>query len=368
MQYFSMLIKPISSGCNLDCKYCFYKDEARKRAIGHYGLMEKTTMVHIIDTVLDHFKNGQSQITFAFQGGEPTLAGIDYFKRFFQYVNDHKRSGQTIAFNIQTNGLTIDDAWIELFKQYHVLVGLSIDGYSSIHDKYRLTLTGEKTFATILDHYHQMVQANIDVNILTVITHNLAQHAKALYDFYQKEKMEYIQLIPCLPPLNEKSVYAFRPSDYPKFFGELFMAYLNGLNHGYRPSINTFDQWMVLTNGYAAGQCGSNGYCAMQYVTEADGSVYPCDFYCLDDYQIGNWSNQDPTSLMLDDQTKRFLNENTTPKMCNTCKYLSICHGQCKRQRVCFMDETTSYCGIHQFLDTYGPTIQKIAQRLFNAR
>ena len=363
MKYFSLLIKPTSAACNLNCRYCFYKDEARKRSIGNHGIMENQMVHTIVDRILNYF-NDETMLTIAFQGGEPTLAGIQWFDHFFEYVNNHKKAFHHIQYNIQTNGYTIDDRWIDLFKKHDVLVGISIDGYRAIHDRNRKTNDGKNTFDVILDHYHRLINAKVNVNVLTVVTHALAYHGKALYGFYQNEKMDYIQLIPCLPPLDETSVHAFKPTDYPRFFGDLWHCYIDGFNQGYRPYINLFDQWMAATNGIGAAQCGANGYCAMQYVTEADGSVYPCDFYCLDQYKIGSWSNHDPATLMLSDTTKTFLNENTLPSLCKHCAYVGFCHGQCKRQRVCFMDTTRGYCGIREFLDRYGSSIQQMGQHL----
>ena len=364
MKYFSTLIKPSSAACNLNCAYCFYKDEAKHRAIENHGIMSKTMVETMLDRIFDYFKDDQTMITFAFQGGEPTLAGIEWFNHFFDTVSTKRKPYHHIRYSIQTNGYIMDEKWIDLFKTNHVLVGLSIDGYGSNHDQYRIRNDGQTTFDTIINHYDLLIANHVDVNILTVITHDLASHANALYGFYQNYHMDYIQLIPCLPPYGKTSGYAFKPQDYPLFFGELWQCYIHGFNHGYRPYINWFDQWMSALIGLTPSQCGANGYCAMQYVTEADGSVYPCDFYCLDHYRIGSWSNHDPQSLMLSLTTKAFLKENTLPTLCKSCKYQSICHGQCKRQQVCFMDETTSYCGIRSFLDEYGSSMLEMAKYL----
>ena len=361
MKYFSLLIKPTSASCNLNCRYCFYKDEAKKRSVFNHGIMEYSMVETIMDRILNYF-NEQTMITIAFQGGEPTLAGLEWFNHFFDYVNTHKKDFHHLQYTLQTNGYTINDQWIELFKKHNILIGLSIDGYGQIHDRYRKSNDDRPTFDVILTNYHRLVQAKVNVNILTVITHDLAKHASRLYDFYRQEKMDYIQLIPCLPPLEQTSVYAFKPQDYPLFFGKLWSCYIDGLNHGYRPYINLFDQWMAATNGIGAAQCGANGYCAMQYVSEADGSVYPCDFYCLDHYRIGSWSNHDPATLMMDDTTTAFLNETTLPTLCTYCPYVQMCHGQCKRQRVCFMDMTNGYCGIRAFLNEHGSTIHQMGQ------
>lgn len=367
MKYFSTLIKPSSSACNLNCSYCFYKDEAKKRETGNHGIMSYAMVETMIDKILNFFKDDETMITFAFQGGEPTLAGIEWFNHFFDYVNSHKKSYHHISYSIQTNGYTIDEQWLDLFKQNNVLVGLSIDGYGANHDFYRKTNTGQTTFDTIINHYGKLRHAKVDVNILTVVTHKLASHARTLYDFYHKHHMDYIQLIPCLPPLNQTSIHAFKPEDYPLFFGQLWQCYLNGCHQGYRPYINWFDQWMSALAGLTPVQCGANGYCAMQYVSEANGSIYPCDFYCLDQYHIGSWSNHDPKTAILSDVTKSFLKENTLPDVCQACRYVAICHGQCKRQRVCFLDQTTGYCGIKAFLDEYGASMQTMANQLLKA-
>ena len=203
MKYFSMLIKPASSLCNLRCRYCFYCDVAENRKIPSYGVMSEETMNILIDKTLGFFRE-EVTITFAFQGGEPTVAGLDYFRRFIRRVNLKKKSYHQIQYALQTNATLLDDEWVRFLKQNRFLVGVSLDGYAAHHDAMRPDAKGQGTFARILENIEKLRQAKINFNILTVLTRQLAEHPKELFDFYLRQHLDYIQLIPCLPPLEDR--------------------------------------------------------------------------------------------------------------------------------------------------------------------
>ena len=158
MKYFSMLIKPASSLCNLRCRYCFYCDVAENREIPSYGVMNEETMKILIDKTLDFFRE-EVTITFAFQGGEPTVAGLDYFRRFIRRVNLKKKSYHLIQYALQTNATLLNDEWIRFLKQNRFLVGVSLDGYAAQHNAMRPDAKGQGTFARILENIEKLRQA-----------------------------------------------------------------------------------------------------------------------------------------------------------------------------------------------------------------
>ena len=147
VKHLQLLIKPASSACNLMCTYCFYKDECKNRETYSYGFMETDTAEILVKKALEE---AEDSCLFGFQGGEPMLAGLEFYKHFLEYVNKYKKKETAVNYCIQTNGTLINDEWMTFFKQNKFLVGISIDGISEIHDKFRKTLDGEKTFQKVI--------------------------------------------------------------------------------------------------------------------------------------------------------------------------------------------------------------------------
>ena len=147
MKYISFLIKPASSLCNMRCRYCFYYDVADHREVRSHGIMQEDTMQALIERALG--LDAEADITFAFQGGEPTVAGIDYFRAFTSYVDAHKQR-QTIHYALQTNATLLDEEWVALFQQHQFLIGVSLDGYAALHDHLRKDAAYEGTFKRVM--------------------------------------------------------------------------------------------------------------------------------------------------------------------------------------------------------------------------
>ena len=363
MKYFSMLIKPASSLCNLRCRYCFYCDVAENRKIPSYGVMSEETMNILIDKTLGFFRE-EVTITFAFQGGEPTVAGLDYFRRFIRRVNLKKKSYHQIQYALQTNATLLNDEWIRFLKQNRFLVGVSLDGYALQHDAMRPDAKGQGTFARILENIEKLRQAKINFNILTVLTRQLAEHQKELFDFYLRQHLDYIQLIPCLPPLEDQNdPYSLTPQTFFRFYDEFFQLWLEELKQDHYISVTLFDNLIPLFDGVPPQQCGFLGFCSMQFVVESDGSVYPCDFYVLDEYKLGNLRDCSLADLSKSKILSGFLQgPRRSTKLCETCRYAQICHGQCKRLNICYFDE--EFCGYQAFIQKHEAILTQLAMIL----
>ena len=218
----SILIKPVSGSCNMNCSYCFYTDEIQNREIACTGMMSKDTMHKLIDQSFDY---ADFECTFAFQGGEPTLAGLEFFEAFSSYVNNHSNPKRlNIHYAFQTNGLLIDAAWAEWFAKNQVLVGISLDGPKSIHDRYRKDHQGNGTFDRVMAAIDLLKQYKVDYNILCVVHSASAYKAKKIYEFYRKNDMNYHQYIECLDPLEAARgsfEYSLTPARYETFLKDL---------------------------------------------------------------------------------------------------------------------------------------------------
>lgn len=361
MKHISFLIKPASSTCNMRCRYCFYADVAEHRETANHGIMDTATIQAVVDRA---FALGpDAEVTFAFQGGEPTCAGLDFFRSFCAYVDAH-RAQQTVHLAIQTNGYVIDDTWATLLAQHGFLVGVSIDGYPEMHDWLRPDARGAGTMDRVLDAVVALRRAGADFNILTVLTDQLARHPQKLYRFYRQHKFDFVQLIPCLPGLDEASdEYSLEPESFASFYKTFFRLWLEDFKRGEHMSVTLFDNVIPLFAGMYPQQCGMLGACAPQFVVEGDGDVYPCDFYVLDRFRLGNIRTDSLEDMSTCDALRAFLDEpRRACSMCATCPFERICHKNCKRLNTCYYRE--DYCGYRDFLEYAAPDMIAIARML----
>lgn len=174
----NILIKPASGLCNMRCDYCFYCDEATKRNIPSYGMMEEKTIKNIIRKVL---RQNVKNVCFAFQGGEPTLRGQDFFEKVIELENQYNTHHCSILNSLQTNGLCIDENWCSFFKKHNFLVGVSVDGIESVHNLYRHDKNEQGTYHRIRENIKLLEKYNVEYNILTVVNRQVAENIKQIY-------------------------------------------------------------------------------------------------------------------------------------------------------------------------------------------
>jgi uncharacterized protein len=212
MPNINVLIKPASGMCNICCKYCFYKDEIHNRKIESYGFMKEETLEQIIKKTIDF---SDTACTIAYQGGEPTLRGIDFFEKSIEYEKRYNTKGLQISNAIQTNGICINEDWAEFFKKNNFLVGISLDGTSFTHDAFRINNKGQGTFSQVLKAIDLLKKYHVEYNILTVVNALTAKKISLIYGFYKQNNFEYLQFIPCLNPIgkeNERYSYTLTPT------------------------------------------------------------------------------------------------------------------------------------------------------------
>ncbi|WP_086444261.1 radical SAM/SPASM domain-containing protein [Candidatus Enterococcus lemimoniae] len=356
MRKIAVMIKPASALCNIRCKYCFYADVADSRAVNSYGKMTPEIMRKMIDHLLLDLTN-QDQLTITFQGGEPTLAGFTYFQSFVTYMTEKNTKKVTIQYAIQTNGLLINEKWCRFFYEHHFLVGLSIDGYQSIHDRNRIDPKSKGTFHRVIKTKQLFEKYQVQYNVLCVLTNELARHPQKMYQFMKQEKIQYIQFIPCLGDLNGvKSVYALTPQRFYHFYHVLWDLWIKEYATGNYRSIKFFDDLVHLFKAQRVTACGLIGQCQPQYVIESNGNVYPCDFYVLDQYLMGNITEYSLIELYKSYVMKHFLFEpKQFPQKCQDCPFRSMCMGGCKRMKhSMYLDKKETYCGFQTFLSQHG--------------
>ncbi len=336
----SIMIKPASSLCNLDCKYCFYHDVAENREEKNLGIMKTETAENLIKSALT-FADGCS-VAFAFQGGEPLIAGKEYFENFVKLTEKYNVRNSEIFFSIQTNGLLVDDEWAKFFTENKFLVGLSLDGDREAN-KYRVDHNGQSKFFTTLSAANILRDNKTEFNILSVMTGASARRIDTIYTYLKSKGFRYLQFIPCLRPFgsNEESELYMTNEDYEYFLTHAFNNYVKDFVRGDYVSIRQFDNYVRLYLGDRAEQCGMCGHCTHQFVAEGNGNIYPCDFYCTDEWLLGNINEQDLETMASSKKAKDFLRESLSiPEECKKCPYFPICRaGGCKRSR-----QDRNYC------------------------
>lgn len=359
MNSISILIKPSSSICNIKCKYCFYLDESKNRTIENNGIMNERVMRKIIDKVID---SSYDNILFSFQGGEPTIAGLDYFKSFIDYLNFKNNNERRVNYSIQTNGLLIDNEWCNLFKYNDFLIGLSFDIMENIHNKYRTGINNkEHTYNKVLNTKLLLDKFEIKYNILTVLTSELSKFPKEVYKNIKILDIKYTQFIPCLSELYNDLEHSIKPKDFAYFYKEIFTLWKKDFLDGLYYSIQFFDNIIPLIGGFFTPMtCGINGICHNQIVIESNGDIFPCDFYCLDKYNIGNIVYDDLKYIYNNKKVRDFISENKyANNLCHSCKYFIFCNGGCKRMnKNMYIDG--DFCGYKDFLDFSFNDILKI--------
>ena len=335
----NIMIKPSSSNCNMQCKYCFYHDISNKRIQESYGFMNFKLLEIIVQKAL---KEVEEECTFAFQGGEPTLVSIDFYKKLLEYEQKYNQKNIKINNAIQTNGLVIDEKWAYFLAQNNFLVGISLDGTKDIHDLYRVDNQGKGTFQRVIKVIHLLDQYHVKYNILTVVTAQVARRIHKIYNFFKNENFIYLQFIPCLDPLDEEPGryrFSLTPEKYGYFLKTLFDLWYEDIMNGHIISIRYFDNLIQLLMGYPPEACGMLGHCTCQFIIEANGGVYPCDFYVLDKWYLGNIKEKSFDELLKSPISLKFVEVSKhIDTKCHSCPFLPICLGGCRRWREPFIN------------------------------
>jgi len=335
----NIMIKPFSSNCNMQCEYCFYHDISNKRIQKLYGFMNFKLLEIIVQKAL---KEAEEECIFAFQGGEPTLVGIDFYKKLLEYEQKYNQKNIKINNAIQTNGLVIDEEWAHFLAQNNFLIGISLDGPKDIHDLYRVDNQGEGTFQRIIKAIHLLDQYHVKYNILTVVTAQVARRIHKIYNFFKNKNFTYLQFIPCLDPIDEEPGgynFSLTPKKYSYFLKTLFDLWYQDIVNGRVTSIRYFDNLIQLLMGYPPEACGMSGNCNCQFIIEANGGVYPCDFYVIDKWSLGNIKDQFFSQLLNSLVVQQFVQSSIyVDPICRECPWFSLCRGGCRRWREPFIN------------------------------
>lgn len=363
----SVLVKPASGLCNMACRYCFYREEMEKRKGSPPSFMDETTLEHVIRKTLVNAGDGAC---FVFQGGEPTLCGLDFFRLAVGLETRYNRKKVPVTNCLQTNGLLLDDAWCSFLKEHDFLVGLSLDGLRDCHDRCRVAADGGPTFDKVFETACRLEKYGVRFNILTVLNSCTAPLIQDIYRFYRDRGWSFQQYMECLPTAGGTDAggqeLTLTPEAYGLCMDRLFSLWYRDWKKGRAPYIRQFENYVGIMLGIEPEACNQRGSCTIQYVIEADGSVYPCDFYAEDAYCLGNINRDRFRDLALGAAASRFLEESgSLPGACRDCSYAFLCRGGCRRLRISPARQKNYLCrGLQYFFDRNLEKIREISQIL----
>ena len=326
----SIMIKPVSGLCNMRCQYCFYTDELSRRGEGVFAPMEEETLEKLIRKA---FSYADDLVYLAFQGGEPTLAGAAFYRKVLELESMYNSRQLSVHHAIQTNGLALDDELISVLKKGRFLVGLSVDGTREFHDAKRRDAAGKGTYDRVMETAQKLRSAGIDYNILCVVGETVARHPREVFEALAPHG--FLQFIPRLEPFEGENIPDTLTSrTFGHFLTETWRCYEKSLRSGRYVSVRAFDNCLNMLSGRPPENCGFAGCCVPNYLVESNGNVYPCDFYALDEWLLGNINETNFKRLAASAKMLDFCRQSHKPDpACLSCPYGSICRGGCRRDR-----------------------------------
>ncbi len=361
----SLLIKPVSGACQYRCKYCFYADVMRSREIANFGNMSFDTLEILVKRAMNY---AEGSVSFAFQGGEPTLAGLDFYKELIRLEQKYNR-GLKVYNSIQTNGGLIDDQWAAFLAENHFLVGLSLDGTQALHDRYRKNHEGEGTYERTVKTAQIFEKHGVQFNILCVVNDDIASHPCETYESLRHYR--FLQFIPCIDDFDLNTrVFSPDAEKYGHFLIETFNLYLRDIQKGEYVSVRAFDNYVQMLKGRRPESCSMTGRCTCYFVIEGNGDVYPCDFYVLDRWKLGNVAQNDFRSMLKSDRAQEFVSSSVyMHPHCRMCRHYSLCRGGCRRDREPFDDLNrpgkSRYCESYKmFFEACGESLRALERSI----
>jgi uncharacterized protein len=336
---FHVLAKPTGAICNLDCEYCFFLTKEALYPGDRFRMHDEVLESYVTQVLAAHETD---QVTIAWQGGEPTLMGIDFFRRAVELAERVKRPGVQLEHTMQTNGTLLDDEWGEFLAAHGFLVGISVDGPRELHDRYRVDKKGRPTFDRVVAGYDVLRRHHVDVNVLCAVNRVNADHPLDVYRFFRDElEARYLQLLPIVERDNDTGFQEGDTVTDRSVTAEQWGSFL----------IKVFDEWvatdvgtMFVTNfdvalgkwlGVRGGLCIFDETCGDAVALEHNGDVYSCDHFVEPSHLLGNITTTHLVELIASPQQRAFgaAKLDTLPRMCRECSVRFACNGECPKNR-----------------------------------
>lgn len=353
---FNVMTKPRGAICNLDCAYCYFLTKQALYPHSRFRMGDE-----LLEEYVRQYIDAQrvSEVTFAWQGGEPTLMGLPFYERAVALQEKYRRPGMRIHNSFQTNGTLIDDAWAAFFARHHFLVGLSMDGPKTLHDAYRVDKGGAPTFDRVMRGRSFLEKHRVDYNILCTVHAANAGRGREVYRFFRDElKVSFIQLIPIVErvmvdgamtgQVTERSI---TPEAFGAFLNDIFDEWV--LRDVGRVYVQMFDVALAAWYGEPAGLCVFEETCGLGLALEHNGDLYSCDHYVDPAYLLGNIRETPLRELAASQRQWEFgqYKRDSLPTQCRQCPVRFACNGGCPKDR--FVSTKTGEPGLNYLCEGY---------------
>jgi uncharacterized protein len=331
MRPFSLLVKPASADCNIECEYCFYLEKKNL----YPGIARHKMSTEILETMIrKYFQTPQPNWTFGWQGGEPTLMGGEFFERAIELQKRYAPPGAHVSNGLQTNGTLLDDAFAKVLARGKYLVGISIDGPAEIHDRYRRTVSGGGSHRDVLRGLEALRGNGVEYNVLTLVSKSNVDRPREVYRYLRELGVEYHQYIPCVEfePDGSPRSYSISGTEWGRFLNEIFDEWFAGDTR--RVSVRNFDTVVSTIVQGVPGVCTAGTHCRQYFVVEHNGDVYPCDFFVQPEKRLGNVLTDQFLHLWRSPSYRAFgrAKREWNP-VCGDCEFLHYCAGDCPKNR-----------------------------------
>jgi len=340
---FHLLAKPTGAICNLACSYCFFLDKELLYPGSRFRMSDEVLENYIRQLIAGH---RSSEVTVAWQGGEPTLMGLDFYRRAIELENQYRRPGMTFINTMQTNGTLLNDEWCEFFKANNFLIGISIDGPRELHDAYRVNKGGAGSFDQVMRGLRLLQKHEVEYNVLTTVNRINADYPLEVYRFQRDEVgTNWMQFIPIVERLDAQGLALYQtgatvsersvqPEQFGRFLTTIFDEWV--IHDVGQVFVTTFEaavsNWMGLPS---SGVCVFNETCGSALALEHNGDLYSCDHFVEPDYRLGNIGEIEMIELVASDRQQKFGQDklDTLPQQCLDCEVRFACHGECPKNR-----------------------------------
>ncbi len=354
---FHLMTKPGGAICNLNCEYCYFLSKEMLYPGSRFHMAYETLESYIKQYIE---LQGSPEVTFAWQGGEPTLLGLKFYEHAVELQQKHKRPGMCIINTLQTNGTQLNDEWCSFFKTHSFLIGLSVDGPQVLHDTYRVDKGGKATFKRVMKGLDFLKTHGVEFNILTTLHAANAEHPLEVYRFLRDEvNTRYIQFIPIVERSNDTGFQEGVTVTERSITGEQYGRFLNKVFDEWvrhdvgRIYVQLFDVTLGKYLGVRGGLCVFEEACGRALALEHNGDVYSCDHYVEPDSLLGNLIELPLFNMVTSPKQQEFgqAKEDTLPDYCRLCKIRFVCNGGCPKDRI--LTTTKGKPGLNYLCDGY---------------
>ncbi len=336
---FHVMAKPRGAVCNLDCQYCFYLSKEQLFPGSQFRMPDELLEVYVRQYIASQ---RVPEVTFTWQGGEPTLMGLDFYRKVVAFQQQYRPPGVTIYNALQTNATTLDEAWAQFFKEHNFLIGVSLDGPRQLHDAYRVDKGGKPTFERVMAGIELLKKRRVEFNILACVNALTAEHPIDVYRFLRDEVgAQYLQFIPIVEPqssgVSGSALVSHRSvtgRQYGQFLIEIFDEWVR--RDVGRVFVQLFDVALGVWHGMPAGLCIFSETCGLALALEHTGDLYACDHFVEPPHYLGNIREKNLLELVASPQQQRFGldKRETLPRYCRECEVRFICNGGCPKDRL----------------------------------